>query len=445
LMAIVLEHLVPHTESLMNVIASCACNATLALAYPNHTFAKAGTKSVAHYLRPLGYRVALSGKTHIGPKDVFPFEYSKAGNNPDMEAINQLLAECKTSDTPFCLFACSNEPHTPWNKGDASQYPPASIKLPPYIADTPTVREEFGRYLAEITYYDDQVGQILELLEKHGQTENTLVMVVSEQGNSLPFAKWTCYDHGLQSAMIVRWPGKVAAGSKADAMVEYTDVLPTFLEAAGKPPVKDLDGKSFLGVLLGDKQSHKQFSFGEMTTRGIINGSDYYAIRSVRSLQHRLIWNAHHQTTFTNACTKSAAFQSMIAAAENGDETAKELVFKYQHRPEYELYDCESDPMQMKNLADDPQYADVVTELKVELESWMKSQGDDAKQSELAALTRQGKYRGKSVEEANEAFEKASSNKAKGKKGNAKKANNKKANGKQGNAKNTKNANSGKK
>lgn len=88
-------------------------------AYPNHTFANDGTKSIVQYLQPLGYRVALSGKTHIGPKEVFPFEYSGKGNNPDMAAIDTLFSECEKSDTPFCLFACSNEPHTPWNKGDA--------------------------------------------------------------------------------------------------------------------------------------------------------------------------------------------------------------------------------------------------------------------------------------------------------------------------------------
>ena len=71
------------------------------------------------------------------------------------------------------------------------------------------MRETFSRYLAEISYYDGQVGEILGLLDKHGLSENTMVMVVSEQGNGFPFAKWTCYESGLQSAMIVRWPGKV--------------------------------------------------------------------------------------------------------------------------------------------------------------------------------------------------------------------------------------------
>ncbi|MEX1049895.1 MAG: sulfatase-like hydrolase/transferase [Akkermansiaceae bacterium] len=63
-------------------------------AYPNHTFVKDGVKSVVHYLEPLGYRVALSGKAHVGPKKAFPFEYSKAPGGPDMAAIDKLVAEC---------------------------------------------------------------------------------------------------------------------------------------------------------------------------------------------------------------------------------------------------------------------------------------------------------------------------------------------------------------
>ena len=385
-------------------------------AYPNHTFAKPGTQSIAHYLKPLGYRVALSGKTHIGPRDVFPFEYT-GKKNPDMQKIEQLFAECSDSTTPFCLFACSNEPHSPWDKGDASVYPPGKIKLPPYIVDTPVVRENFSRYLAEITYYDGQVGEILALLNKHGLRDNTLVMVVSEQGNSFPFAKWTCYGHGLQSAMIVRWPGKVKAGAVTDALVEYTDVTPTFVDAAGGTPDPVLDGKSFLPVLTGNADRHKELTYGIMTTRGIINGSDAYGIRTVRGLRYRLIWNLHHETKFTNACTESEYFQSMVAAADAGDAKARQLVDKYHFRPEFELYDCDADPLEMQNLADDPQYAKVVKRLKTGLDEWMASQGDRGVETELDALLHQGKYKGMTREQALDAWRNPKANGGKKKRG----------------------------
>ena len=361
-------------------------------AWPNHTRAYPHVKSIVHHLKPLGYRVTQTGKTHINPREVFPFENFGGGKkkNPDMKYINRLFAETAKSGKPFCLFACSNEPHSPWNKGDASAYPPDKVKLPPYIVDTPRMRSDFSNYLAEITYYDSQVGEIVELLGKHGLSENTLLMVVSEQGNGFPFAKWTCYDHGLQSAMIVRWPNKVKAGSVTDAMVEYVDVASTFIDAAGGQPVAPVDGRSFLPVLRGKADTHKEHVFGIMTTRGIINGTDAYAIRSVRDTRYKLILNLNHKSKFTNACTKSPAFQSMVAKAAAGDTTAKRLVHAYQHRPAVELFDMEKDPLEMSNLSGNADYQKHVTRLRAKLEGWMKTQGDQGVETELKARERQG-------------------------------------------------------
>jgi uncharacterized sulfatase len=359
-------------------------------AYPNHTFTKDGVQNVVHYLKPLGYRVALSGKTHIGPRKSFRFEYS-GKKNPDMDAIDGLFAECAAAKTPFCLFACSNEPHSPWDKGDASQYPPEEIQLPPYFVDTPETRETMSRYLAEITYFDSQVGQCLEMLEKHKLTDNTLVVVMSEQGSGLPFAKWTCYDNGLQSACIVRWPGKVKAGTETDAMIEYVDVLPTFLDAVGTEVPEVLDGRSFLPVLNGTTTQHKTHVFGIHTTRGILNGSDHFGIRSVRSERFKLIRNLTPDVKFTNICMKGPVFESWQVAAES-DPDAKDKVNRYCHRPAVELFDMQSDPYEWKNLADDPKYAEVQKQLSVKLDDWMKSQGDEGQQTELDALKRQAKW-----------------------------------------------------
>ena len=357
-------------------------------AYPNHTFVKSGVKSIVHYLKPLGYRVALNGKRHIAPVEAFPFEYGGKKNNPDMAFADEFIGQCAESDTPFCIFQCSNEPHTPWNKGDPSRYDPNGLKLPPYFVDTPETRESMTRYLAEITYFDDQVGQSLALLDKHNVADNTLVIVVSEQGSSFPFGKWTCYDTGLQSAFIARWPGKIPAGAVNPAMIEYVDVTPTFIEAAGGSPPGVLDGTSLLPVLTGGKQHHKDYVFGEMTTRGIINGSDHYGIRSIRSGQFKYIWNFTPEVTFQNACTKSNIFQSWQVKAATGAHAA-DLVRRYQHRPGEELYRLEDDPFEMKNLADDPELTQVKEDLRKRLLAQMEVTGDRGQQTELEALNRQ--------------------------------------------------------
>jgi N-sulfoglucosamine sulfohydrolase len=369
-------------------------------AYPNHTFVKPGTRSIVNYLKPLGYRVALSGKTHIQPRSIFSFEYSAEKNNPDMKVIDRFLGECRQSKTPFCLFACSNEPHSPWNKGDASRYDPAKVTLPPYFVDTPETRHNFSNYLAEITYLDGQVGECLRLLEKHQVSDNTLVIFTSEQGSGFPFAKWTCYDNGLQNALIASWPGKIKPGQVSDAMIEYVDVVPTFVSAAGGKPAQVLDGKSYLPVLLGQAKEHKKHVYGLHTTRGIINGNDFFGIRSIRGEKYKLILNLTPEVRFQNACTKNIVFRSWEEKAKT-DADAADKVKRYRHRPGVELYDLSSDPLEWKNVAEDPKFADIKNDLQTRLLAWMKSQGDQGQQTELDALQHQNRNRNKNNKKNN--------------------------------------------
>lgn len=356
-------------------------------AYPNHTMAYDWVKSIAHYLQPAGYTTHLSGKKHINPPSVFPFEYS-GGNNPDPGALAAVLKQHAETGRPFLFIAASNEPHTPWNKGDAAAYPPDSLKLPPVLVDSPDTRRAFSRHLAEITYFDSQVGELIALLDDSGQRDDTLVIVLSEQGNSFPFAKWTCYDAGLQSACIVRWPGKVQPGSVSEAFIEYVDVVPTFLEAAGIERPEILDGRSFLPVLSGEASTHKTHVFGLQTTRGIISGSDHYGIRTVRDERYRYIRNLTPEATFLNVAMNDSTFKTWEKMAAAGDEQAQRLVRDYRHRPGEELYDCVADPWNRINLAADPSLVEVRDELREQLAAWMKQQGDEGQATEMKALER---------------------------------------------------------
>ncbi len=370
-------------------------------AWPNHTCVYDGTRSIAHYLKDAGYRVALSGKTHIKPRAAFPFEYSHDFRSGDPRktdaypAIASLLEQCGASGTPFCLFACSNEPHAPWNKGDASEYPPDKLTLPPSWVDTPATRESYARYLAEITFFDRQCGRLLQMLEDHGLEENTLVMAVSEQGSSFPFAKWTCYEMGLASGMICRWPGKITPGSSCDAVVEYCDVAPTFLGAAGLATPDTMDGTSFLPVLMGEKKRHRTYTYGLHTTRGIHNGSDDFAIRSCGTATHRYIRNYHADTVFDNIVTNPGKesgdrlWTTWTRKAQDGDAHAIARTHKYRRRPPEELYNVVNDPHCLDNLIDDPSVAPIRRQLSEELDRWLADQGDNPIETEAKAIDRQ--------------------------------------------------------
>jgi len=223
---------------------------------------------------------------------------------------------------------------------------------------------------------------------KHQLADHTLVIVVSEQGSSFPFGKWTCYDTGLQSAFIARWPRQIPADTASDALIEYVDVLPTYIELAGGQSPEVLDGKSLVPVLLGEAKQHKRYVFGEMTTRGIINGSEYFGIRSIRSQRFKYIWNFTPEVRFQNACTKSNIFRSWRDRAAN-DADAADKVRRYEHRSGEELYDVTKDPYEWQNLAEDPEYAETKRELRTELLAWMEAMGDRGQQTELDAFQHQ--------------------------------------------------------
>lgn len=377
-------------------------------AYPNHSKVYEGVRSLPGYLKELGYRVGLIGKTHFGPPESYPFELvkSKGGKKgaSDTEAIAAFVNRDK--EQPYCLVVCSNEPHSPWSMGDRTPYDPGKLTIAPYMVDCAKTREELPKYYAEITYLDGQLGDCMKTVDESGQADNTIVIFTSEQGFSLPFGKWTCYDLGLKTAFIVRWPARVKAGTRNEALTQYVDVAPTLIEAAGGKPAaietgrpdahgeKGFDGRSFLGVLLQKTEKHREYAYGAQTTRGIINGSACYPVRSVRSESYKLIWNLNHESVFYDAEATSA--NSVYAAwVEMGksDPAVAARARLYQHRPAEELYDIKNDPYELKNLAADPAYAKVRRQLRGELERWMEQQGDEGVNAELQALERQGPNR----------------------------------------------------
>ena len=374
----------------------------------NHSASRPDLTSMPHHLGALGYRVGLAGKVHVKPAKAFPFQTVEGfdGNcvrNPtrphDTQHIRRFMAD--DSDKPFCLVVALVEPHVPWVMGDASKYPPKKLHLPPNIADTPRTRADYARYLAEITYMDGQVGEILKVLAETGRADETLVLFTSEQGSQFPGCKWTNWDTGLHTAMIARWPGKVAPGQRTDAMVQYADVLPTLMEAAGgAASAHDYDGSSFLPVLLGRKSTHRRYVYGMHNN---IPEGPAYPIRTVSDGKYRYIRNLRpdeiyiekHLMGWSGQGELNNPYWSTWVRQAWADRHTYDLVKRYMTRPAEQLYHTAQDPYEMTNLADDPAAADIKARLSAELDRWMKGQGDPGAPqdtSEAIQAARRGKH-----------------------------------------------------
>jgi uncharacterized sulfatase len=357
----------------------------------NHAACRPTTRSLPQHLGALGYRVGIAGKIDVYPEKCFPFEEvpgfdRNCVDNPTkphtLGGVREFIT--RKAEQPFCLVVGLVEPHVPWVMGDPSKYPPDQVKLPPNIADTQRTRSDFGRYLAEITYMDGQVGDILATLEATGLQSNTLVLYSSEQGSQFPGNKWTCWDTGLHTGLIARWPGRVPAGKRTDAIVHYADVAPTLVELAGGNPADknyEFDGRSFAGVLSGRQQTLRNYAYG--IHDNVPEGSAYPS-RTVTDGQWRLIRNLTPNELYIQKYVMGAQgnnelnnpyWGTWLFVSPDHPKTYR-LIKRYMMRPSEELYNTARDPYELTNLIGDAQYTEVKNHLGAELDRWLASQGD---------------------------------------------------------------------
>jgi uncharacterized sulfatase len=347
----------------------------------NHGSVKEGIQSLPHYLRPLGYHVALAGKRHVKPPEAFPFDYL----DPNPDSVSAYVQGLEGE--PFCLVFASNDPHSPHIEGRITA---SDASVPPNWLDSWESRDLYARYMNDIEAMDREFGGLMDVLKAHELYEDAVVIFTSDHGFEY-FAKWTCYDAGLRVPCLIRWNKVLEGGSENHAMASFVDFLPTFIEIAGGMVPENIDGLSFLEVLEYNLPEHRSLIYGTHTTRGIISGNTY-PIRSVQTREYKYIMNLASDSLFQNIITHgrsndtadaSPVWSSWLRLAEN-DGSAAERVRLYRKRPAEELYNLSEDPWELKNLAGDPQHAALKEKFRKELEKWMLEQGDQGIESELA-------------------------------------------------------------
>ena len=355
----------------------------------NHSASRTTVTSLPQHLRAEGYRVGLAGKVHVKPAAVFPFEKvpgfdANCVRNPtkphDLADVREFMV--RDPQQPFCLVVALVEPHVPWVMGDPSRYPPQQIQLPPNLADTPRTRQDFGKYLAEITYMDGQVGEILTTLSQTGAAANTLVLFTSEQGAQFPGCKWTNWDTGVHTALIARWPGRITPGQRTDALVQYADIAPTLLEIAGGDLAgQTYDGSSFLGVLKGTTTEHRRYTYAVHNNvpegpaypiRSVCDGRHHY----IRNLAAEEIYIEKHLMGMRGDGSLNNPYWATWVRESWSHPPIYQLVKRYMRRPAEELYDLAADPYELHNLSTRRQQTEVKMRLSAELDRWLTEQGD---------------------------------------------------------------------
>jgi arylsulfatase A-like enzyme len=283
---------------------------------------------------------------------------------------------------PFVLQLCFNDPHRPLDKGAIPDpHDPAKLKLPPFYPDTRLVREDFARYYDEIARFDRDVGEVLAELKKRGLDGTTLVAVSADNGAAQFRGKGTLYEFGVRVPLLVRWPGKVKPGTSTAELVSGEDLAPTFLEAAGVEPPREMTGRSFRKLLTGEPFEGRKYAFAQRGAHGggLPNNSAAFDLgRCVVAKRHKLIYNALWQVPYWPVDFAGDAMWKELQQLNADGKLPPELAKMYfsPTRPMFELYDLEADPHELRNLAGSKDHATTERELKAVLQEWMILQRD---------------------------------------------------------------------
>lgn len=343
----------------------------------NHSKPRPEIKKWPAYFQEIDYEVVAFGKvSHYKHTKDYGFDhFADDGFHQHQSiasAVEWLKKRPQAGAKPICLMIGTNWPHVPWPEKEIG-YDGAKLTLPAGSIDTPKTREWRAKYAAAVTKADDDLGTVLAAFGTNG-----IILFSADHGAQWPLGKWNGYESGVCVPLIVSWPGVVKPGSRSRAMVQWTDFLPTLIEAAGGKPPADIDGKSFLPVLRGETATHRDLIF---TTHSNDNRFNVYPLRTVRDERWKYIRNLHPEFAFTTHIDLPVKLgqRDFFATWEEKSETdpqAAAILKRYHERPAEELYDLETDPQEQRNLAADPARATELARLRGELDTWLKNQGD---------------------------------------------------------------------
>ena len=269
-----------------------------------------------------------------------------------------LLADRRDGQPFFCWLGMQ-EPHDPWAPGNHVKLKeryglsPEQIPVPAFLEDNEKTRTTRANMLYETCRSDEMLGEVLAVLEKNGELDDTIIIVTSDNGTACGQSKAGPYDWGTHVPFAIRWPGKVKPGRVVEDFIGSPDIAPTLLAAAGVPVPDSMSGRSFMDILISEKSGRI-----DPTRDHIVTGLEWHgelppanrASRTIRDDRYQYIIN-HGTNPITNV-------------------------------PE-ELYDLEKDPAHRDNLIADSAHAETRDRLKKQLRDLQLKTGDPRATGEM--------------------------------------------------------------
>lgn len=357
-------------------------------------------------LEKSGYSIGFTGKgwapgVFYGEHNPAGWEYNSMSLRPPTKGISKedyasnfedFLTK-RDNDKPFCFWFGTHEAHRGYEKDSYKKENKdlSKITVQGFLPDNELVRGDLADYAVEVEYYDRQIGYALASLAKRGLLDNTIIIATSDQGMPFPRVKGQIYDEDFHEAFVVRWGDKIIPGRVVTDFINFPDVAPTIMEAAGLKPDKQMTGKSFLNLLLSDKSGRidekRSYSLlgKERHDMGRIEGNQIavgYPVRAIRTDKYLYSHNykpnrwpaGDPQYGYPNV--DDSPTKSYLIGLKENDADYKYFLLGFGKRPADELFDIVNDPDCIHNLASNPKYATTIKELMAKLGKELRRQKD---------------------------------------------------------------------
>lgn len=393
-------------------------------------------KSVSLLLNNSGIRTGIIGKKHVGPEQVYPFEFEKTEENGfsilqvgrNITYMKDLVHEFFSTqdDRPFFLYIGFHDPHRcghthpeygnfceKFGNGEQGMgvipdwkpvlYSPDDVIVPYFIPDTPAARGDLVAQYTTISRLDQGIGLVIKELEDAGYLDSTLIIYSSDNGIPFPSGRTNLYDPGMIEPMLMSSPYATERnGQHSQAMVSLIDIVPTLLDwfTVSYPmyaifkndlPV-NLTGRSLLPIL----EKEPERGFDEVyASHSLHEITMYYPMRVYRHRRYKLIKNLNFKMPFPidQDFFISPTFQDILQRTHRNESTQwYKSLEEYYYRDQWELYDLEQDPHELHNVAHEISRQDIIVDLMEKLNRWQNETNDPWICAQQGVLENKGNY-----------------------------------------------------
>ena len=277
-----------------------------------------------------GFDISYDGKESNG-------KFGKEVNGDGGEKKWVQSVKERPLDKPFFMWFAAHDAHREWGPNEFSgTHDPSSITPPFYLADSDGTKQDLAKYYDEIKRFDHHIGEVVKELESQKVLENTLIIVMADNGRPFPHSKTRVNDRGMKTPFIVHWPNRIKEEALCTSLVSAIDIAPTIISLAGVEVSEQFQGHSFDKLLSNPRSEFRNYVFAEH------NWHDYEAHeRMVSTKDYMYILNSRPSAPQMGPADAvgSPSFIELVAIKEQGTLSAAQADIFMVPRPQEELYD----------------------------------------------------------------------------------------------------------